>query len=491
MDKSDMVVNRNRYGNVQPWDPSRVKLRTPIGGSDYINASPISLKSQVSAPSTRPDSMSSSTPGNSSSSVKLPEMKYIATQGPKNGQFVHFWNMIMQETIGPVGVIVMLTQCYEGIKEKCSQYFPKDLDNPVLVLDAREGEPAGAEVTMELGDPLIPSQRKSASTDRLITDTTMDTDMTDVEEQEEPEDDEQSDSPGNVFPEEPQETTSTPSQHSGSVTLLSLNMDTQSRCEIRRMRLEIGGETKEIYHYLFNGWPDYGKPEGDDRRALLELARQTRERAQTSESSRNGYSVDGSVNPRFVHCSAGVGRTGTFIALDWLLSQLEQGNLVPKATEEDCNMSSYQENSSVNGSGNTDTWGKSGLAREKEQTPEARDDFDLIYDTVNKLREQRMMMVMNEIQYSFLYEVLKEAFVEKYSKAPTGVVVDNGNVEELNSKGVPTSVGGAEEDGSTPGSQQEDSLSEAETEIEDDPYQAVSPQGIRAELEGAQGFGAE
>ena len=113
----------------------------PIGGSDYINASPISLKSHTSTPPTRPDA----TP-------KLAEMRYIATQGPKDDQFAHFWTMVMQETVGPVGVIVMLTQCYEGIREKCSQYFPQDLESPVLVLDA--GELAAAEAEAETGNPL-------------------------------------------------------------------------------------------------------------------------------------------------------------------------------------------------------------------------------------------------------------------------------------------------------------------------------------------------
>jgi protein-tyrosine phosphatase len=277
-------------------------------------------------------------------------------------------------------------------------------------------------------------------------------------------------------------------QNTGSVTLQSLTMDPKSRCEIRRMRLEIGGETKEIYHYLFNGWPDYGKPEGNDRRALLELTQQTREHAQANDSTDNGIPAPGSVNPRFVHCSAGVGRTGTFIALDWLLTQLEQGNLVPRIAKQESNLAAFQENSNVNGSGKTETWGKSGLVKEKESTPEAQDGFDLIYDTVNKLREQRMMMVMGEIQYSFLYELVKEAFVEKYSRAPTIGVVDVGNVGELSPEGEPVKVS---DDGATPGSQQEDSLSEAETEIESDPYGAAAPPGTRAEVEGATGVVAE
>ena len=494
MDRSDAVVSRNRYGNIQPWDPSRVRLRMPIGGSDYINASPILLKSHASTPSTRPDSTSASPPDHYSSAIKLSEMRYIATQGPKDDQLAHFWNMVMQETVGPVGVIVMLTQCYEGIREKCSQYFPQDLESPVLVLDA--GELAAAEAEAETGDPFVSPKAASAGTDCLPTGSTKDSEMTNAKGPEAPaEPSEDIADPGNETRGDSQEATSTARPCSGSVTLLSLNMDSQSRCEIRKMRLEIEGETKEIYHYLFNGWPDYGRPEGDDRRALLELARQTRERAQAPETSGDGHPVGSKGNPRFVHCSAGVGRTGTFIALDWLLFQLEEGNLVPKnetlPTEQDVNAAAYQENSHINGGSNAETWGKSGPVKEKEGTPEAKIELDLIFDTVNKLREQRMMMVLNEIQYSFLYEVVKEAFIEKYSRALTVGVVDVANVKELNSKGEPVRVGDVEDAEPTPGSQAEDALSEAETEIEGDPYQAVAPEVIRAEVEGAKGAGAE
>ena len=490
MDKSDMVVNRNRYGNVQPWDPTRVRLRTPIGGSDYINASPISLKSHSSTPSSRPDSTPASIPDNSSSIVKLSEMRYIATQGPKDDQFAHFWYMVMQETVGPMAVIVMLTPCYEGIKEKCSQYFPKNLDGPVLVLDA--GELAAAEAESENGDPFMSPKRTGAGADTVTTDSSTNNDMIETDGTEDPgEVGAAASEPSSGPLQESAEAKPDAHPPSGSVTLLSMEMDPKSRCEIRRMRLEIDGETKEIFHYLFNGWPDYGKPEGDDRRALLELTRQTRERVQSIEAGASGIPVDGTGNPRFVHCSAGVGRTGTFIALDWLLYQLEEGNLVPKATEQDSNAAAHQENSKVNGNSKGESWGKSGPTKEKESTPEAKEGYDLVFETVNKLREQRMMMVMNEIQYSFLYEVVKEAFVEKYARAPTVGVTDVANAEAVNSHGVLVKGGEDDDGGGWPESQQEGLLSEAETEIEGDPYEAVAPQGIRTEVEGAKGVGAE
>lgn len=42
------VMNRNRYANVDPYQNNRVKLKVPVGHSDYINASPIVLESTTS-----------------------------------------------------------------------------------------------------------------------------------------------------------------------------------------------------------------------------------------------------------------------------------------------------------------------------------------------------------------------------------------------------------------------------------------------------------
>ena len=43
-DTTPQVRLRNRYLNVQPWERSRIHLKVAEGKSDYINASPITLK---------------------------------------------------------------------------------------------------------------------------------------------------------------------------------------------------------------------------------------------------------------------------------------------------------------------------------------------------------------------------------------------------------------------------------------------------------------
>lgn len=78
--------------------------------------------------------------------------------------------------------------------------------------------------------------------------------------------------------------------------------------------------------------------------------------------------------PLLVHCSAGCGRTGVFITLDFLLNVLTQP---------------------TNSSNSIDVWNMS---------------QDLIFITVNELRKQRISMVQNLTQYITCYESILEYF---------------------------------------------------------------------------------
>jgi len=144
------------------------------------------------------------------------------------------------------------------------------------------------------------------------------------------------------------------------IRLLELTTDESERITTRKLLMTVKDESRIIWHLSFSGWPDFGVPEDGDRLALFELLHMSREK--------NGLPE----NPRIVHCSAGVGRSGTFIALDHLLKELDAGAVAT-----------------------------------------AEDEEDMIFNMVNKLREQRMMMVQSDAQYLFLYDVLKDRFEEE------------------------------------------------------------------------------
>ncbi|KAM9771865.1 receptor-type tyrosine-protein phosphatase beta isoform 2-T2 [Syngnathus typhle] len=78
-----------------------------------------------------------------------------------------------------------------------------------------------------------------------------------------------------------------------------------------RISPERGGAPRAVRHFHFTVWPDHGVPEGTH--ALVQFVRTVREFADRSATP----------GPTVVHCSAGVGRTGTFIALDRLLQELD------------------------------------------------------------------------------------------------------------------------------------------------------------------------
>jgi protein tyrosine phosphatase len=479
LDKSAKVTQRNRYGNIQPWADSRIQLRMPIGGSDYINASPIKLQS-ISRRAIKQLKRTSSTA--SASSIKAGgEYSYIATQGPKDGQFAHFWHMVMQESIGDTGVIIMLTPCYEGNKEKCAQYFPFDKAHPII---------------------LAPEQRNASNSD-VVTAVRDDGDLF-------------LNSPyrttgSNLFRSEPQLPTddSTEKDHNpphemteaGTVELLSSTYDTEIGCVVRTLKLTIGSQEKTVIHYLYEHWPDFGKPEAEERAALLRLMKKSKE--------------DAGESPRVVHCSAGVGRTGTFVALDFLTAELGAGRLASRTEDlTETTNSTSDAGAANNGSieqgnsrpdappTNNTTYGKSGIARSKITTPELKQGEtsnitgDLIHDTVDALRQQRMMMVMNEVQYSLLYEVVRDAFLDMYAEKATGAVVVPGTDEgDRNAKAARKSAG-SQRDGdeemvlssSSPIRSQDGEVdSDADTEIagmtpraedtkvEHDPYAEVAP----------------
>ena len=108
--------------------------------------------------------------------------------------------------------------------------------------------------------------------------------------------------------------------------LASYTTDEEARTQVREidMTTDDGSESKKIWHLLFAGWPDFSVPEGDDRAGMLKLVDISR--------SKN---ADNSTNPRIVHCSAGIGRSGTFIALDWLMQELQEGALDHVPDDED------------------------------------------------------------------------------------------------------------------------------------------------------------
>ncbi|CAD5113913.1 DgyrCDS3072 [Dimorphilus gyrociliatus] len=85
---------------------------------------------------------------------------------------------------------------------------------------------------------------------------------------------------------------------------------------VRTFELKFREEKKNVEQYHYVSWPDHGVPRNPA--VLLDFWRKVKQR----------YSRMCIVSPILVHCSAGVGRTGTFMSLDYLINQANRDDEV-------------------------------------------------------------------------------------------------------------------------------------------------------------------
>ena len=125
---------------------------------------------------------------------------------------------------------------------------------------------------------------------------------------------------------------------------------------IRNITISKDKISKNVTQIQYNGWPDHGIPNIEEAyNSFLNIIHFI------NENNNNC--------PVVVHCSAGVGRTGTFLSIYNLVYEIEKkkNNQVIKFS---------------------------------------------IFNVVRKLKEMRMYLVQNWLQYSFVYE-----FIEMYLKS--------------------------------------------------------------------------
>lgn len=81
-------------------------------------------------------------------------------------------------------------------------------------------------------------------------------------------------------------------------------------------------EVREVVHLQFTSWPDYGVPHSAI--AMLEFLYKVREyQSRAVQSLAEKWTGHALGPPIIVHCSAGIGRTGTFCTLDICIRRLE------------------------------------------------------------------------------------------------------------------------------------------------------------------------
>ncbi|CAG9530515.1 unnamed protein product [Cercopithifilaria johnstoni] len=317
-------AHKNRYNDIKAFDATRVKL--PVIGNDpstdYINA-------------------------NFVKGYKGRKM-FIASQGPLDATTDDFWRMIWEHK---VRVIVMVANLYERNRCQCAKYWPDDgpkiydklevrpvdsiyySDYAIRNFEVRRIQPTIANGSLS-GSPAIILYEVPSTTD-----TTVD--------------------PSAVIVNIKSRSSSVRGSIDSILNEMSSNSKRNSRCSNSNIQLndvhletEFVTKTPEVRHvvqYHYTSWNDLQAPECTT--GLLRFLSKLRK-------------LDDYIRgPVVVHCSAGVGRTGTFIAIDSLLDQcIEEG----KAD---------------------------------------------VFGFVSEMRKQRNTMVQNAEQYLFIYKALAEWYM--------------------------------------------------------------------------------
>ncbi|WKX93822.1 hypothetical protein Q1695_011244 [Nippostrongylus brasiliensis] len=132
-------------------------------------------------------------------------------------------------------------------------------------------------------------------------------------------------------------------------------------------------DTREIRHYQWLDWPDRGVP--PCKLTSMELLSRVR----------------GTSKPIVVHCSAGIGRTGTIVAIEYILERMQAGH----------------ECAAMN-------------------------------DLLKELRNQRAYTIQNDLQYLYIHRVMLCYFLEKHRVRYEAILTDENKakykkfVEEYN-----------------------------------------------------------
>nr|XP_033808014.1 receptor-type tyrosine-protein phosphatase O isoform X2 [Geotrypetes seraphini] len=102
----------------------------------------------------------------------------------------------------------------------------------------------------------------------------------------------------------------------GDITVEIASENEQTDWSYRTFRISSADEVLDVIHFNYTSWPDHGVPSTNAAESVLQFVQMIRKQANKSPG------------PLTVHCSAGVGRTGTFIALDRLMQHIQDHEFI-------------------------------------------------------------------------------------------------------------------------------------------------------------------
>ncbi|ANB15585.1 tyrosine protein phosphatase PTP1 [Sugiyamaella lignohabitans] len=335
---------RNRYRGVVPWDKTRVKLPVTADGNDYINASWVTL---TPGGDLHPPQNDSKLKDSSSKTSSRPSRKFFTHSRSNSNSSNSEIPVVKEQVKGEKG----LEQSDLPVEEATSS-------SSVSVSSERPQSPFSS-----------PSSDNIASKTYIVTQGPLNSTIVDFWQMvneycgdpaviimltglSEPYKGQRMNKCARYWPVDKNVSIPIPKgenyKHDLSVRLVSLSQT--SYYELRELEITnvTTGTKKAVHHFYYNTWPDFGNPSGGaDMVNFVSIANAKNTAPQS---------------PLVVHCSAGIGRSGTYLAIDAALTR--------------------------------------GCWVDNER--------DLVYDLVSSMRQQRLGMVQKATQLEYIYLQIKK-----------------------------------------------------------------------------------
>ncbi|KAJ3760949.1 protein-tyrosine phosphatase-like protein [Lentinula raphanica] len=358
-------MQRNRYMDVLPYDRTRVQVKVPhfdkSGRNPTADAEPDGLYLNANWVQER-----------------YGKKWWIASQAPLRNTAYTFLSMLLEDMYPPKQnhkssqsrprTVVQLTQNIESGRRKAHPYFPDVVGQTMIIVP-------------DFTDYPPPSHPTPTTTSRL--------------------------------------------QRSKLKVTLVAQERINKACCVKSLSPRTPASI-QFTHLLFDAWPDHSVPSSSDRAALFEFVRlvdrvnrQMPSRASRSERTAQTQTQDVDPDPPIiVGCSAGIGRTGSFIAMNSLLRHagflpsfkhsetLEESRSAPEQ--------STPSSQSPAGPAGPTTPSETPLSFTTPLGPlPATLSNDLVSQEIDSLREQRAGMVQRPEQAVLVYEMMVGAYVER------------------------------------------------------------------------------
>lgn len=283
--------SKNRYKTILPNEHSRVILKAEPGAhlEPYINANFIKGSDYTNN-------------------------SYIATQGPMANTIYEFWLMVQQnvEKTSPrkdgnylhvEQKLIMLTDFVENNRQKCSVYFPQELNDSVVFCNVPN---VNAQVVLDNRDSILADMQETIKTHQVKA----------IE----------SSTDFNYFL-----ITNIGICRKNGYTMRKLLVVYSYQDEAAKVEKR---SFYTIYHYWFPDWPDHRSPEDIDVLLDMSLDILDNDCSKDFDLGPDGVGNDERIcSLPIIHCSAGIGRTGCLLAIINGLSQMRSSSNAHKTAD--------------------------------------------------------------------------------------------------------------------------------------------------------------